>query len=47
MMGDPLALARGDNPGNPRATKTAAGIMVAWSERNPISEIHVGLLQTA
>jgi hypothetical protein len=45
-MGAPLELVRGANFGYPHATSTAGGIMVAWSERNPVSQVHAGLLQT-
>lgn len=45
-MGAPLELARGANLGYPHAARTAGGIMVAWSERNPTSQVHAGLLQT-
>jgi hypothetical protein len=46
-MGVPLELARGENFGYPHTAKADAGILVAWSEKNPTSEVHVGLLQTA
>ncbi len=45
-MGAPLELARGSNFGYPHAASTTAGILVAWSERNPGSQVHAGLLQT-
>jgi len=45
-MGAALELARGENFGYPHMAKTAAGILVAWAQRNPTSEVHVGLLQT-
>jgi hypothetical protein len=45
-MGAPLELARGNNFGYPHAARMEGGILVAWSDRNPISEVHVGLLQT-
>ena len=44
-MGGALELARGENFGYPHMARTAAGILVAWTERNPTSEVHVGLLQ--
>jgi len=45
-MGAPLKLARGANFGYPHAAKTAGGVLIAWSERNPASQAHAGLLQT-
>jgi len=45
-MGAPLELARGTNFGYPHPARTAAGIVVTWSERNPGSQVHAGLLQT-
>jgi hypothetical protein len=45
-MGAPLELARGANLGYPHAAKTTEGIVIAWSERNPASQVHAGLLQT-
>jgi len=45
-MGAPLELARGANLGYPHAARTAGGILVVWSERNPGSQVHAGLLQT-
>ena len=44
-MGGALELARGENFGYPHMAKTAVGILVAWTERNPTSQVHVGLLQ--
>jgi hypothetical protein len=45
-MGAPLELARGTNFGYPHAARTAGSIVVTWSERNPGSQVHAGLLQT-
>ena len=45
-MGATLELARGTNFGYPHAARTAGGIVVTWSERNPASHVHAGLLQT-
>jgi hypothetical protein len=45
-MGAPLELARGANFGYPHVAGTAGGILVVWSERNPNSQVHAGLLQT-
>lgn len=45
-MGSPLELARGANFGYPHAASTSAGVLVSWSERNPNSQVHAGLLQT-
>jgi hypothetical protein len=45
-MGAPLELARGANFGYPHVAKTGGGIVVTWSERNPGSQVHAGLLET-
>ena len=45
-MGAPLELARGANLGYPHVARTTEGIVIAWSERNPASQVHAGLLQT-
>lgn len=45
-MGAPLELARGANFGYPHAVGAGESIVVAWSERNPVSQVHTGILQT-
>jgi hypothetical protein len=45
-MGEPLTLAQGVNFGYPHVTRTAGGVLAVWSERNPASEVRVGLLHT-
>lgn len=46
-IGAPFELSRGMNLGYPHAARADGGIVVAWTERNPASQVHAGFLQTA
>lgn len=46
-IGAPFELSRGTNMGYPHAVRANGGILVAWAERNPASQVHAGLLQSA
>jgi hypothetical protein len=47
VLDAPFELARGANLGYPHAARTDGGIVVAWAERNPTSQVHAGLLRSA
>jgi hypothetical protein len=38
---------RGANLGYPHAARANSGIIVAWAERNPTSQVHAGFLESA
>jgi hypothetical protein len=46
-LGAPFELLRGANLGFPHAARANGGIIVAWAERNPTSQVHAGFLQSA
>lgn len=46
-MGAQVELAKGTNFGYPHIARTEGGVLAVWSERNPVSEIRVGVLQTS
>ena len=46
-LGAPVELARGSNLGYPHVARAAGGILVAWAERDPTSQVHTGLLRVS
>jgi len=46
-QGVPFELSRGANVGFPHAARASGGIVVAWAERNPTSQVRAGFLQRA
>src|SRR5579864_7240167 len=46
-VGSPFELLRGANLGYPHAARANGGVVVAWAERNPTSQVHVGFLESA
>jgi hypothetical protein len=47
ILGAPVELFRATNVGFPHAASAPGGIVVAWAERNPTSQVHAGFLQSA
>jgi len=45
-LGAPFELSRGANLGFPHAARANGGIVVAWAERNPTSQVRAGFLQS-